>query len=502
MAERSPSLGDRAEALLSSFGMPEFDEEALAARILARLDPSARGSTDSALLQPPLPDDAGEPGALPLSVRAELLDLESHSRLLPADVLQPVVRAPDVVSVPALSPNELSPGALPAPLVPAGVGSGNTLASDGERPTEVTELPAGLSLSGSSEGTSAAGLPGAGLPGAGLPGAESGAAALLRPALGGLTPAPPPSGQSLAALARAVAQSGSLGKGARSQVTDIAKESLSVAAAARAQTDAIVERVRSAEKAPESVPPPATPARVLPATPASLTTATTARSAPPPRTRSPGNWQWLALAGTLALAAGVVLVLRGSEKSASAPPALAETRAQAASPSPSLGAGPAPVEGALGEPHAASASPSDAPAVAAHEASAPQAEARAALAIAPRSAANSGSVERTNPGFGADGAASPERPLARAPSSARPARPQPESIVLEETPTASQPDANSATNPEAHLKPAAGSAAAGGLPDKPATGAVQAALGSVMGAARACVAGAATPTPAQIVFGS
>jgi len=54
---------------------------------------------------------------------------------------------------------------------------------------------------------------------------------------------------------------------------------------------------------------------------------------------------------------------------------------------------------------------------------------------------------------------------------------------------------------ETELRPAAADSS-GGLPDKPSTGSVQAALGSVMGNARACMAGAGAPAPARIVFGA
>jgi hypothetical protein len=75
--------------------------------------------------------------------------------------------------------------------------------------------------------------------------------------------------------------------------------------------------------------------------------------------------------------------------------------------------------------------------------------------------------------------------------------------VLEDTATAGKVAAASkagAGPAPSGLRPAAGSPS-GGLPDRPSTGAVQAAVGSVMGAARACVAGGAA-TPAQVTFGS
>lgn len=53
--------------------------------------------------------------------------------------------------------------------------------------------------------------------------------------------------------------------------------------------------------------------------------------------------------------------------------------------------------------------------------------------------------------------------------------------------------------PEAKMQPASGGA---GVPDHPSLGAVQAAVGAVLGSARACVAGDEKPSSAVLVFGS
>lgn len=85
---------------------------------------------------------------------------------------------------------------------------------------------------------------------------------------------------------------------------------------------------------------------------------------------------------------------------------------------------------------------------------------------------------------------------------------------------AERPDARSATAPTQAVPPAGNTAQAppasgpsepgmvmadsrhAGIPDKPSTGAVQAAIGSVMGAARACVAGQNAASRASLEFGS
>jgi hypothetical protein len=75
-----------------------------------------------------------------------------------------------------------------------------------------------------------------------------------------------------------------------------------------------------------------------------------------------------------------------------------------------------------------------------------------------------------------------------------------EKIVLDEDPTPSAPATKPApANEDPPLKPAVSS---GGLPDRPSAGAVQAAVGSVLGAARSCLAGQLEPSSARVVFAS
>ena len=277
---------------------------------------------------------------------------------------------------------------------------------------------------------------------------------------------------SLAALARSVAQ-----KGSRPEAARIAKESLSVAAAARAQSDVLVERVRSVRP----TPPPRRGEVTAPLPPSSRAPAHAPASLPAAARRSELG-PWIAIGGLgFALAAALLVIARGREPAAqivvaqapsAVPPAAAPPMA-APEPSPSPVA--APAELAV----AAEAAPALAPLAA------------SALPLSPKPA-NSVAAARAS--------SEPFAVAARATSGARPA---PEAIQLEETPTKPKPVAEApAPAPAAApsgMRPASGTSA-GGLPDRPSTGAVQAAVGSVMGAARACVAGGVA-SPAQITFG-
>ncbi len=302
-------------------------------------------------------------------------------------------------------------------------------------------------------------------------------------------PPPAPSGSSsLLALARSVAQ-----KNSRPEATDIARESLSAAAAARSQTKAIAERVRSST--PASTPPAAPPtpplARVGSAPPVAAAAAEPSRervvaelvnrpqradaqSVPPKK--SAGPWVAMSLLGVAAAAVIFVLLRSDPEPPGGLAPELAANEAPGAAQSASLEAPPAPV--------------ASAPAVAANAAPTPP-ETHAAEAAKREVAASAQPATTTHASHVATPAASHVALAAKA------ARPAPARIVLEETPA--PPSAASAS--AGPLRPAAGSRL-GGLPDRPATGAVQAAIGSVMGAARSCVAGASTPTPAQVMFAS
>jgi hypothetical protein len=79
------------------------------------------------------------------------------------------------------------------------------------------------------------------------------------------------------------------------------------------------------------------------------------------------------------------------------------------------------------------------------------------------------------------------KPTARPPAAQREAQAAP----------AEQP---AAPAQDAAMKPAAGRTDDGLLPDRPSTGAVQAAIASVMNAARACVAGSTETTQVTVVF--
>jgi len=76
-----------------------------------------------------------------------------------------------------------------------------------------------------------------------------------------------------------------------------------------------------------------------------------------------------------------------------------------------------------------------------------------------------------------------------------------EKVVLEEDQKAAAKTAPSAPRPgDAKLRPAELSSAA--MTDRPSAGAAQAAVGAVLGAARACVAGHPQPSSAQLLFAS
>jgi hypothetical protein len=178
----------------------------------------------------------------------------------------------------------------------------------------------------------------------------------------------------------------------------------------------------------------------------------------PPAEASAGNRQApviALIAGGLALAAAVAFVVRSKNE---APPSSVEAQAPAATaplasaapatppaPPPEHGVNVDELPGTAGEPQA--------------------------IAEAP---ARSHSPTRSKR----------EPMAARAPE---PAAPLP----------ATKPAASAPSEPE--LKPADGRM---GPPEKPSTGAVQAALGSVIGGARSCVSGQERPSSATVVFGS
>lgn len=278
----------------------------------------------------------------------------------------------------------------------------------------------------------------------------------------------------LADLARAVAL-----KSPRAETSSLAKQSLSVAAAARAKPPGAARQPVQSPGASPLAPPPRPPTRLV------------ADAAPP--ARSPASpaprgalVPFFAGAGVaIAAAAVVALVLRTPAPDAK----LTEVDRVAAVAPPSPAPGPQERE----------PSPTRTPSLA--EVTVPE-QAPAAAAPPPvssvaRAAGDASGPSRTNrsvaeqptkPALGA-GAAAPPAPRARAQAQKAPAA---EKVVLEESEPAPAPHPA-----ESRLRPASGTMA---TPDRPSPGAVQAALGAVLGAARACVAGSSGASTASIVF--
>jgi hypothetical protein len=260
-------------------------------------------------------------------------------------------------------------------------------------------------------------------------------------------------------IARAVRESkpDHLGDAARARrdskpdqnLTEIAKASLSIASQARAAAPELAARVRAAQAA--QAPAVATPVPEGPSAPAE-----------PPRSEqrvepAPGNRRgplYAVIGGGLALAAALAVVVRTKND---APTESLQAQAPAAT---------AP---------AASAAPSEPP--------------------PPVVEPDGVDVEDLQPGELA-----PDSKIAQMPRH-RPARPASKPEAKAARPKGPEPQSAPAEGiaAEPPLKPADGRT---GLPEKPSTGAVQAALGSVIGGARSCVSGQDRPSNATIVFGS
>lgn len=252
--------------------------------------------------------------------------------------------------------------------------------------------------------------------------------------------------------------------------SDIARESLSLATQARASAPMIAEatRARAAEMAAavaaqaqrDSAVPGPPPAEAQPAAASSLAEARAAQSR-----RSALGPIAMTLLGAVGIAAAAFIVVRAQR--ASAPVAMAPTDAPAAA---AASAAPTAV---------AKAGPADPDIVNIEDLSAGSEGASAGAA-------------RAGTGKGGEAVTKPGAPAAtvEAPAPAETAQPQA---------VAQNDKKNAKDEPDVKMKPAA---TAGDLPDKPSTGAVQAAVGSVMGGARACVAGQDGPSRATVTFGS
>ncbi|MFO0566561.1 MAG: hypothetical protein U0263_12910 [Polyangiaceae bacterium] len=257
-----------------------------------------------------------------------------------------------------------------------------------------------------------------------------------------------PAPRSLAELARMAVEASAPAP----ESSEIAKESLSLAALGRASAPVIAEA--HAREVAERAELERMRASAPPAVPSELA----ARAAPPPRRSAAGP---LAMAGIglLGLAAAAVIVVRAQRASAPEPVAAAAPTALPAAPAAATQA----------------QKPDDVVA-----------------------------LEDLAPGKGAGASPSPRAPTSggeklAAKAEAKPEEPKPGTEKPSE-PSAAPPKPEEKKDEEAaKMKPAA---TAGDVPDKPSTGAVQAAIGSVMGSARACVAGQDEDSRATITFGS
>ncbi|MBK8994344.1 MAG: hypothetical protein IPM35_01135 [Myxococcales bacterium] len=251
---------------------------------------------------------------------------------------------------------------------------------------------------------------------------------------------PPP--RSLAELARMSLAT----EAPKSGATDLALASLSLANGARASSPLIAEAETAARASAPAVEPVAAAAPVQ-----ALPVRRPQRSAAGPLA--------MAAIGLMGLAAAAVIVVRAQRQGESSP--------------------------------IAAAPPSAAPAAVAAQ---PTATATAEDIVA---------LDDLSPGKAAGAAAAPrpsgEKVAAKAGGQKPEEPPAPEAKPAE--PPAAVAKAEEKKDDEAAklMKPAA---TAGDLPDKPSTGAVQAAIGSVMGSARACVAGHDEDSRATITFGS
>lgn len=267
--------------------------------------------------------------------------------------------------------------------------------------------------------------------------------------------APP---MSLADLARAsVAEQGK----SSDELSDIARESLSLASRSRTSAPDIAavlsSRTSRPSAPPASAPEPATAERESPAP---------SQATPAPKRRSSGPL----IAGGIALlaaAAAILIVVRGH------------------SPPPPLAANPDQQEPTAAAAPAASAAP-QATAAPEHE--------KGVLSL--DQLPNGKLAAADKPEAPAGGA----RSAAQTPKHSAPAKPANDKAEAKEQPTNDQAKTEAPEEKPPGMKPAEGTT--NGLPDKPSTGAVAVAVGAVLGSARACVAGQDQPSHAVIVFGS
>lgn len=279
-------------------------------------------------------------------------------------------------------------------------------------------------------------------------------------------PAPQPEGASLAELARAA-----LARREAKDAVSLAKESLAIATQQRT--------------------PAAPPIEVAPTIEVADTKERQRRTLPPVRRSRPsfdtrGPWIGVAVAA-VGLAAGFGLYLSGRNR----PPEIIQAPvAETAAPAPT-----APVAMAKAPTDPAPAAPEVTPDMLPKERRAPVEE---APVLTPEALAREGAPGKSAASVGAaPGAAPVERAASPSSTVAAAGAAKPERIVLEEdhAATGMKPGATPGIRP-AEMN------ANGGIADRPSTGAAQAAVGSVLGAARSCIAGQPQGSSATLVFGS
>ncbi len=301
---------------------------------------------------------------------------------------------------------------------------------------------------------------------------EDGTEELAARASGEREPATPSSpqtaGTSLAELARAA-----VARRSSKDAVDLAKASLAIAS----QSRALPETARRSEP------------RATAAVAAELTREREQSTVPPARHEASsldtrGPWIGVAIA-TVGLAAGFGLYL------ASRTP---ETKVAAA---PSQPTSPAATLTTPSGPSAAA--PDGAKATAPAE---PRMEAAELLPVEKPAQAEPmpSSAPAAEPALAA---VKPSAPAAQARSTAaaNTTRARPEKVVLDDDTTAATKGSAPKGTPSA-MRPAELNPATGGITDRPSTGAAQAAVGAVLGAARSCIAGQPEASSATIVFGS
>lgn len=315
----------------------------------------------------------------------------------------------------------------------------------------------------------------------GAPAQERAAARRTETAESPKAPSSERQGASLAELARAA-----MARRDAKDAVSLAKESL-----------AIASQQRTNEATSEAVPASAAAVRPrIGTTEPSVVTERERRTLPPSQRSRPaafdtrGPWLGVAIAA-VGLAAGFGLYLAGRGHTTIVEVPVAEVAPKAAATVTATATGEAKVAAAPAAPVVGANSLPAERAAEAPAAAVVAAEALAREPVAPKSTAPAALAEA-------------HAPAAKGSAAASSAGPKPEKIVLEEEhPATRDHDTPGSAKPSASagLKPAE-LTTSDGIADRPSTGAAQAAVGAVLGAARSCIAGQPQGSSATLVFGS